>query len=208
LCFVEAKIEIDVPPPRRRSTVDGYITTTATMENNNQQNQRYMIALYYCYPPPNGLPPLLVESHATFHRETCSQLDLNGRIRVCIEGINGVLSGLEDNLRLYELLVRCELSRLCPPGNEEEDRCVKQDDSDEEGEADDPTADWFDVKYCQLRNDIPIDKQLFDSLSVKITKEVVSLIDKPTITQQQQRQKQNRNLIVRRKIRTHVNDGV
>jgi len=33
----------------------------------------------------------------------------------------------------------------------------------------------LDVKYCHLRDDIPHEKQLFDSLSVKITKEVVSL---------------------------------
>lgn len=140
-----------------------------------------MIALYYCYPPPNGLPPSRVESHATFHRETCSQLNLNGRIRVCTEGINGVLSGLEDNLRLYESLVRCELTRLCPPiiGNDDGvDRCAEQNDA---GEAEDPTTEWLDVKYCQLRTDIPLEKQLFDSLSVKITKEVVSLIDEPAI---------------------------
>jgi predicted sulfurtransferase len=102
-----------------------------------------------------------------------------------------VLSGLEDNLRLYEVLVRCELTRLCPPGNEEEDRCVKQEDGDEGREAKDPTAEWFDVKYCQLRNDIPIEKQLFDSLSVKITKEVVSLIDEPTTTTSETKPKHN-----------------
>ena len=159
--------------------------------DENQQDQRHMIALYYCYPPPNGLPPSLVESHATFHRETCSQLNLNGRIRVCTEGINGVLSGLEDNLRLYEVLVRRELTRLCPPvvGNVDEDRCVKQDY--DAGEAGDPTAEWFDVKYCRLRNDIPLEKQLFDSLSVKITKEVVSLIDEPTIAASETKSKNN-----------------
>lgn len=156
-------------------------TTSNIMDNDNQQSHRHMIALYYCYPPPNGLPSSLVESHATFHRETCVQLNLNGRIRVCTEGINGVLSGLEDNLRLYEILVRCELTRLCRLpiiGTDDVDQCAKQND---EGEAEDPTAEWFHVKYCQLRNDIPTEKQLFDSLSVKITKEVVSLIDEPVI---------------------------
>ncbi len=40
-------------------------------------------------------------------------------------------------------------------------------DGEEEEEEEDPTAGWFDVKYCRLRDDVPAEEQLFDDLSVK-----------------------------------------
>ncbi len=54
--------------------------------------------------------------------------------------------------------------------------CLERKNSGGE-EEEDPTKKWLDMKYCHLRKDIPDEKQLFDSLSVKITKEVVSLIE-------------------------------
>mmetsp|Transcript_26126 Transcript_26126/g.41026 ORF Transcript_26126/g.41026 Transcript_26126/m.41026 type:complete len:478 (-) Transcript_26126:1-1434(-) len=136
--------------------------------------RKHMIALYYCYPPAPGIPKDNLEAHKLFHQEICTNLDLGGRIRVSEEGINGVLSGTEDALRDYEARLRKEMLKI-----------VAVDGDDDEGSAgcniddgnDDPTTEWLDIKYCHLRNDIPMEQQLFDSLQVKITREVVSLIE-------------------------------
>ena len=68
-------------------------------------------------------------------------------------------------MREYDARLRKELIQLVVD--------VVSSDSDDN----DPTTDWLDIKYCHLRNDIPTEQQLFDSLSVKITREVVSLIE-------------------------------
>lgn len=131
-----------------------------------------MIALYYCYPPA-GLPKDQLASHKLFHQETCTHLNLGGRIRVSEEGINGVLSGTEDALREYETRLRKELLQLAVMiVDETSDGCDYDHNED-----DDPTTEWLDIKYCHLRNDIPMEQQLFGSLQVKITREVVSLIE-------------------------------
>ena len=154
-----------------------------------------MIALYYCYPPGGGIPPHELENHAAFHASSCRRCgDLGGRVRVSTEGINGVLSGLESRLREHEAELRAELARVViVAGGGGGDRGRRRrgggeggegggggrdDDDDDDGDDDeDPTAGWFDVKYCMLRDDVPVEKQLFDDLSVKITREVVSLIE-------------------------------
>jgi len=130
---------------------------------SNEEN--IMIVLYYCYPPTSILPDQL-KSHAEFHRHICDALNLGGRIRVSEEGINGVLSGTHNNLKEYERSLREELVML-----------VCGDQSIETNDEKDPTIEWLDMKYCHLRKDVPVEKQLFDSLSVKITREVVSLIE-------------------------------
>lgn len=103
---------------------------------------------------------------------------------MCTEGVNGVLSGRTVDLREYELWLRRELAWLCggagvagaatptatpaapPPAAEVH-----------EGGTVDPTSSWFTVRYCNLRDDIPVECQLFQSLSVKITTHVVSLME-------------------------------
>lgn len=129
-------------------------------------HDRQMIILYYCY-PPTSIPTKQLEVHANFHREACQQLNLGGRIRVSEEGINGVLSGREDKLRKYDAELRKELMSLLYSNQCREVNSCRED----------PTREWLDMKYCHLRKDIPVEKQLFDSLSVKITREVVSLIE-------------------------------
>jgi len=99
----------------------------------------------------------------------CTTLNLGGRIRVSEEGINGVLSGTEEQLHEYEHCLRKELMMLVS-----DDQNLEEADSNEK---EDPTVEWLDMKYCHLRKDVPVEKQLFDSLSVKITREVVSLIE-------------------------------
>ena len=72
---------------------------------------------------------------------------LGGRIRVSSEGLNGVLSGSHSSLQEYQRRVEKEIDF------------------------------HMDVKYCLLRTDLSIEEQLFDSLSVKATREVVSLYE-------------------------------
>ncbi|EJK44769.1 hypothetical protein THAOC_36664 [Thalassiosira oceanica] len=125
-----------------------------------RDEQQQMILLYYCY-----VTIECVESHAQFHTNTCKATSLNGRIRVSTEGINGVLSGRGHDLREYESKLRHELttSLIAPPNG---------------GSAPSNNID-LDMKYCHLRKDIPVHQQLFDSLSVRVTREVVSLVETP-----------------------------
>ena len=110
----------------------------------------WRIALYYCY-----IAIEQVDEQVDFHKALCEENELKGRIRVSQEGINGVLSGRFLACQTYERRLREELRRLVP---------------DEE--------DWeLDVKYCQLRTDLPVGKQLFDSLICKSTSTVVSLFE-------------------------------
>lgn len=143
-------------------------------------HDRQMIILYYCY-PPTSIPIEKLESHASFHRTKCQQLTLGGRIRVSTEGINGVLSGREEDLRTYDAELRKELMMILFYPDQQSSCCLKTDNDGEE-EMEDPTKEWLDMKYCHLRKDIPEEKQLFDSLFVKITKEVVSLIEPVSVS--------------------------
>ena len=113
-----------------------------------------MICLYYVYVP---IPKEGVKPHSTFHEKVCQELNLFGRIRISFEGINGVLSGNKDNLKKYETKLQEEVLSLAPLSERYR------------------YGETLDVKYCHLRDDIPVDKQKFDSLSVKLTSEVVSL---------------------------------
>jgi predicted sulfurtransferase len=117
---------------------------------------RWRIVLYYCY---IDIPD--VRSHVAFQRTTCSDLLLTGRIRVASEGINGVLSGEHGRLREYEIALRDELKAAC----------AREQDADEFE---------LDVKFCRLREDLPLKDQLFDTLVVQETKRVVSLVDEPS----------------------------
>ena len=86
------------------------------------------------------------------------------------EGINGVLSGRVDDLKEYELKLRHELVKQATSnGSAATDEIAK--------EAPKQTFEYLDIKYCHLRPDIPMKEQLFDSLNVKVTREVVSLFD-------------------------------
>ena len=148
-------------------------------QQNNKSNDQHkmMIILYYCY-PPTDIPTDQLESHSNFHKSTCAHLNLGGRIRVSHEGINGVLSGSQENLKEYELQLRRELLSLFSTSNDDINLSTESNENNNnEREEEDPTSDWLDMKYCHLRKDVPTEKQLFKSLSVKITREVVSLIE-------------------------------
>ena len=135
-----------------------------------------------CY-TPRPIPS--VSDHVTFQRDLCDDLGLRGRIRVSPEGVNGVLSGRVGSLRSYERSVRMELPRRCVTtgaanaadagdgvgGDGDGDR------DDGEGEGDIGSLVDLDVKYCRMRADVPVETQEFDSLSVKATREVVSLYE-------------------------------
>ena len=108
------------------------------------------------------------------------------------EGINGVLSGSIEDLKEYELRLRKQLVQE-----------VMTDDvtNDEEKEAMQQTYDYLDIKYCHLRSDIPVEQQMFDSLNVKVTREVVSLFDfsAPALNNQRGKNKNTKRCRYRRK---------
>lgn len=114
----------------------------ATSEASESLSE-YFVALYYCYVSIEH-----VAEQVEWQKETCEALGLFGRIRVSVEGLNGVLSGTRSHLRLYEDQLRMRVG----------------DDTE------------LDVKYCPLRSDLAATDQLFTHLSVKATAHVVSLI--------------------------------
>lgn len=105
------------------------------------------IALYYVY---TNLSDCDLQEHVEFHTNICNSMNLTGRIRVSPEGINGVLSGDVKSLEDYEYLTTEKLGL-------------------ENG--------GMNIKYCLLRDDIPPETQVFDELTVKKTKSVISLFD-------------------------------
>mmetsp|Transcript_2174 Transcript_2174/g.3949 ORF Transcript_2174/g.3949 Transcript_2174/m.3949 type:complete len:381 (-) Transcript_2174:211-1353(-) len=128
----------------------------------SEEEKDWRIALYYCYVPIEDVP-----EHVEFQSRLCgeSSLGLMGRIRVSPEGLNGVLSGTYENLVKYQRAVESRLSdSLTTPLD-------------------------IDVKYCQLRPDVSPEQQLFESLSVKATLEIVSLYEPPPSTHQQRRRR-------------------
>jgi predicted sulfurtransferase len=126
----------------------------------SEEEKEWRIALYYCYVPIEDVP-----EHVEFQARLCGEsLGLKGRIRVSPEGLNGVLSGTYDNLLEYQRTVEARLS-------------------------DSLNGTPLDVKYCQLRPDVSPEQQLFESLSVKATLEVVSLYEPPPSTHQQRRRR-------------------
>ncbi len=130
----------------------------------------FMIALYYCYTPR---PVDDTNEHIRFQENCCEELELKGRVRVSKEGINGVLSGRKKSLEEYEERLRQELARSCSVQSIDDDGGeVRLLGGRHYGEE-------LDVKYCNLREDISTDSQLFQNLSVKSTKEVISLVGQP-----------------------------
>lgn len=113
---------------------------------DDDSHDKFMILLFYLYTPIDR-----VNDQVDFHRDICSTLDLNGRIRISSEGLNVVLSGEKNHLIEYERV-------LC-----------------KDGLNDRVQISQLDSKYCRLRSDLSINDQLFTSLSVKATKNLVTL---------------------------------
>jgi len=150
---------------RRSSTTNASTSINDPMLNgddddDDRHHDNYRIALYYCYIEIDN-----IEKHVEFHKQLCRQKELYGRIRVSREGINGVLSGRLGACQDYEQALRDELLLITP--------IIHENDAGIEGEC-----KWeLDVKYCRLRKDLPVQKQLFDSLVCKETSTVVSLFE-------------------------------
>ncbi len=68
------------------------------------------------------------------------------------EGINGILSGREGELRGYKGELWAELARIVIAGWDHDDDPKR-----------DPTTGWLDLRYCQLQKDVSIEGQLFDA---------------------------------------------
>ena len=124
----------------------------------------FRISLFYCYVPIRN-----VDDHISFHLELCRELDLNGRIRVASEGVNGVLSGLQSNLLVYEQRLQTKLGQEFADGS-------RGEQPTELGYVSKDVVD-LDMKFCRLRQDLPVTTQLFHSLSIKATHQLVSLVE-------------------------------
>ena len=158
----------------------------------------WRIALYYIY---IEMTPAQVESHVDAQRRVCEELGLMGRIRVSKEGVNGVLSGKYEVLRVYEKKIAGALQEAAGENATEKRKLQggrivteKTKTADNNNEEDDDDDDRIiridlDIKYCELRAELPIQKQLFDRLIVKETKNVIGLFDQ-SHQQEQQRQQQ------------------
>jgi UPF0176 protein len=84
----------------------------------------------------------------TWHQQVCLQFSLKGRIRISSEGLNGTLCGEYNDIRRY--IQEISLLEHLQPNK----------------------IDW---KLSKSLETLPRQKQEFQSLSVKVTKEVVSL---------------------------------
>ncbi len=141
-----------------------------------------MIALYYWY---IDIPTQSLDEQVNFHESLCNELKLKGRIRLSSEGLNGVLSGQKRDLEEYAERMRDEVESKfrrdvnCCGGNDSSIGMGSGSIGSGGGQkGDGPPLKYgqtLDVKYCHLRPTLEEEKQLFDSLSVKVTTEVVSL---------------------------------
>ena len=166
-------------------------------ENDEQSvlcHDLWRIALYYIY---TELTPSQVEKHVDVQSRVCEELGLKGRIRISHEGVNGVLSGEYETLRVYEkrisrALQEAKRDREIEKGPVQELSTITDvaDANDDEQEDGDETIN-LDVKYCELRAELPIQRQLFDRLMVKETKNVIGLFDQ-SFGQRRQKQQQEK----------------
>lgn len=178
--------ENHVPPSKVASDFDAGSCSNNDIDESIFCHDLWRIALYYIY---IELMPAQVESHVNLQRQVCEELGLNGRIRISHEGVNGVLSGKHEILIEYEKKISFALQELSK--NEEgvpacaDNQTIVDDDNNNKVK----TIVNLDVKYCELRPELPVQKQLFDRLIVKKTKNVIGLFDQ-SIGLEQQRQKQ------------------
>jgi predicted sulfurtransferase len=158
----------------------------------------WKIALYYIY---IEMTPAQVESHVDAQRQVCEELGLMGRIRVSKEGVNGVLSGKYEVLRVYEKTIAGALQEIAGEKEREKRKLqggrilmentntTENNNKDDDEDDDEIIRIDLDIKFCELRTELPIQKQLFDRLIVKETKNVIGLFDQ-SHQQDQQRQQQ------------------
>lgn len=175
-------------------------------------HDKWRIALYYIYIELTA--PSQVESHIDAQRKFCEQHGLKGRIRVSTEGVNGVLSGTLETLRAYEHVMSMTLQEAArEQGGGEENQntpftiltqttntstfdttdastSIAYDEGQQNDKDNEATSIDLDVKYCRLRKDLPIEKQLFDRLVIKKTKNIIGLFDESLCGQHQQQQLQ------------------
>lgn len=147
--------KLNTKPPLIADSISWDYSNSQTDHHNSEPSdstlhKNWRIVLYYYY---THLPNVI--DHVQFQKELCETMDLKGRIRVSQEGINGVLSGFYPSLQRYEDILTQELQIV----------------------SSSTAIINLDVKYCFLREDLPIATQLFNQLMVKETKTVISLFD-------------------------------
>lgn len=137
---------------------NGDIATGETPDDTtNNNHDTWRIALYYIYVKMSNDQ---VQKNIQFQLEICEKYRLFGRVRISTEGINGVLSGRYKYLKVYEKHLIDALN--------------SQNDIDGMNIVDEHS---LDMKFCRLRTDLPVQSQLFDSLMVKKTANVINLFN-------------------------------
>ncbi|MGK3760600.1 MAG: putative sulfurtransferase [Bacillariaceae sp.] len=166
---------------------DNNVNCNVNDNDNADNHDDWRIALYYAY---IELTPSEIQSHIDIQKQVCEDLNLKGRIRISKEGVNGVLSGELIILQKYEELISNDIQQILIKSGGSKIRFISSavndddDDNDKDGidndndiDDDMPPTIALDVKYCQLRKELPIQEQLFDRLLIKETKTVISLFD-------------------------------
>ncbi len=148
------------------------------MNQNNleEEQQEYMIALFYTY-TSNPVP---VKEHMEFQKRAGTELFLGGRIRVSVEGINGVVSGTRRHLQKYEQLLQAEL--ICTETLTTEAAEMPPHIAPNTSNS---SSINLNMKYCKLRPDLPFKEQLFDRFRVQETRQVVTMDDENLSTAHQ-----------------------
>lgn len=133
----------------------------------------YAIVLYYIYYTPEQLSnSSSAKEEQNWQRNTCQHYKLTGRLRIAAsEGLNGVVSGSMIELRSYvqDLIDRFDLVA----NSKEETDCVPI--TLHSGYSIPNVRTGCSIHFCALRTDMSVQEQLFDTLSVRITNQVVSL---------------------------------
>ena len=115
----------------------------------SEKMAEFLVLLYYHYALVENISSIIQHQQSL-----CEKLKLKGRIRVASEGINGCLSGATGDIHQY--IDAFENDPIYAPLNAK------------------GNVHWK-IGYPNTDSTVPLQKQQFDKLSVKMTKEVVSL---------------------------------
>lgn len=121
------------------------------------------------------LPEKSLDAICVFQKSVCNGLQIFGKITINEEGLSGYLSATESNLLIYETIVRQYMltsydvveTAGSAASSSSLPSCSPSITKDEEqGGSEAVDIPSLEMRYCELRDDIPVQKQVFTSLSV------------------------------------------
>lgn len=148
--------------------------------------------LYYHYTP---IAIECIDEIISRHRLLCESLHLHGRVRISEEGYNGTLDGTTDAINQYIAYMEYDeknesgdkMNKECDDMNENNDDEVcdndKDDDENDKIEENNPSLTTGLVKGIHWKLGVTTVDRRIASLSVKRSKEIVSLDLDPAINQ-------------------------